>query len=305
METIVRSPLTTPANPGYSELYAGAKPSLLTPQEQTEIASARDVYPSDSVAPVTSAVARPFQLTHSEVVLIEQFEGWERVVPGSNPRVVEQYLDGAGVPTIGFGTTSADVSPLPRRLTFAQSEALLIRKLHTPYGTAVARLNLPNPNMQAACLSLAYNCGPGILGSGFTIGRALIARDWVAAANAFMLYIHDINGVVEPGLVTRRRTEQALFRKPWANPDPHHYLWFDNTPRKLLRGSTERRVVQEYDRLRALQTKTKHPRRARLGVLRAQCAALALRLKVLGHGNEYRRDWRIRGLMNRAKGRSA
>lgn len=159
------------------------------------------------------------------------------------------YLDGGGVRTIGYGTTESDVSPLPSHMTEAQASAFLVRALQRKYGPAVDALRLPNPNMQNACLDLAYNCGTGILGSGFSIGRALQARDWNKAAGLFGLYIHDANGQVEPGLVTRREWERRLFIKPWVDPDP--YSRYDKTVRDLHgRKISEYETAREYDHKR-------------------------------------------------------
>lgn len=48
-----------------------------------------------------------------------------RLIEGFEAFRPYQYNDGAGVMTIGFGTTSADVSPLPTSLSRADAEQLL------------------------------------------------------------------------------------------------------------------------------------------------------------------------------------
>src|SRR2546423_225409 len=94
--------------------------------------------------------------------LIEGFEGF----------VSHRYDDGTGVITIGYGTTGADVSPLPTFLTRAQAEQLLREKLVRKYEPAVNGLGVPlNQNQFDALVSLVYNCGTGAMQ--WQIGREL------------------------------------------------------------------------------------------------------------------------------------
>lgn len=88
-------------------------------------------------------------------------------------------------------------------------------------------------------------------------------------------------------------------------PDPDaRYDLFDNTRRMIVLAS-ERLVAEEYDRLRRTQTKTKHPQgpRLRLYVLRFKCSLLSLRLKRIGHPDQFHRGWRRRELQDRAAGK--
>lgn len=89
--------------------------------------------------------------------------------------------------------------------------------------------------------------------------------------------------------------------------DPH-YAWFDTKRRVVAGGAAERATVQEYDRLRATQTRTRHPHRARLAVLRVGLRLLAGRLWTIAHTRRppawgrFRRGWRREELIRRAQG---
>jgi len=110
--------------------------------------------------------------------MIERFEGF----------VGHQYNDGTGVMTIGYGTTSADVSPLPRFLTQAQAEQLLREKLARKYEPAVNGLGVPlTQNQFDALISLVYNCGPGAMQ--WQIGTELRAQNYRSAADCFGRYV--------------------------------------------------------------------------------------------------------------------
>lgn len=140
--------------------------------------------------------------------LIENFEGF----------VDHIYDDGTGVLTVGYGTTSADIHPLPTHVTRAQAEQLLVRELASKYEPAVNGVGVPlNQNQFDALVSLAYNCGPGIVSDAYQIGRDLRARNYSAASADFMHYVV-AGGRVLQGLVNRRTAERSLFNKPVADP---------------------------------------------------------------------------------------
>lgn len=225
--------------------------------------------------------------SHRGLAMIESFEGFSAV----------QYDDGTGTMTIGYGTTAADISPLPTRCTRAQAEGWLAVHLQSKYEPSVNQLGVSlNQNQFDALVSLAYNVGPAVFGD--SIGQHLHARSFQAASADFMLYVH-AGGRVLQGLVNRRRAERQLFDTPWVPADPHHYLWFDNTLRAFGR---ERRLVIEYDRWRAQQTSHKHPHRLRLGWLRFRLRLAAGRLRRLGQLALFHRGWRRRELELRASG---
>jgi hypothetical protein len=76
-------------------------------------------------------------------------------------------------------------------------------------------LKLPLTQWQFdALVCIAYNVGPGILGPYTTLGALLREREWIKAADAFLLYDKaEWNGVLTRlgGLTRRRNAERTLF----------------------------------------------------------------------------------------------
>lgn len=234
-------------------------------------------------------------ITEAGLKLIEAFEGYSGT----------QYRDAVGVPTIGYGTTASVVSPLPQTCTRAEAEGWLRKYVAESCEPAVNGLGVPlNSNQFDALCSLVYNCGPGVLDG--TIGQNLRAKNYNAAANAFMLYVH-AGGQVLQGLVNRRAAEKALFRTPVKRPPPPDpYRHFDRRVRSLGGGHHG----SEYDTVKEYDEKRKHPRlhTLRLRTLRRNCEVLADRLtEVMLNSTDAanRENWRVyrrRQLQDRAKG---
>lgn len=230
------------------------------------------------------------------LALIEGFEGFR----------ADRYDDGTGVLTIGFGTTSADINPLPEHVTREEAEYLLKTELAEKYEPAINALGIPlNQNQYDALTSFVYNLGPGILEPRHTIGAMLHARDYKGAADALLLY-DDPGTSVEPGLRRRREAERALFLTPITPQppaDPHHYQWFPIGPFEISGVKlNERTIVQEYDRLR----RRPFIHRPRLGTLRHELGLLAARVETIneetGDSKSYHRQWRAKQLDRRAAG---
>lgn len=143
------------------------------------------------------------RVSQDGVDLIKSFEGF----------IGHIYDDGTGVKTIGYGTTRADVNPLPTSLTEPQAARLLEDKLDKKYAPAVANLKLPlNQHQFDALVSFIYNCGPGAIGPNTGIGRALRDRNFKAAADNLLEW-DKAGGRRLPGLTRRRQAERALFLK--------------------------------------------------------------------------------------------
>jgi len=127
-----------------------------------------------------------------------------------------RYLDAVGVPTIGFGTTAADVSPLPMRCTREQAERWLAINLERKYEPAINSLGSHlNQNQFDALVSLAYNCGPGVVN--WQIGKDVRNKNMKAASADFMRYVY-AGGRPLQGLINRRRAERRLFDSAAAAP---------------------------------------------------------------------------------------
>ncbi|CAG9211625.1 Lysozyme [Paraburkholderia tropica] len=138
------------------------------------------------------------------ILLIKQYEGLFLIT----------YADVVGVLTIGYGHTGADVKP-GLIITQTQADQLLDDDL-ARFEKGVSRLaRVPlNPNQFSALVSFSFNLGLGNLGNS-TLLRDLNRGDYAAAANQFPRWDR-AGGRELPGLLKRRRAEQALFLTPLA-----------------------------------------------------------------------------------------
>jgi lysozyme len=153
------------------------------------------------------------------------------------------YDDGTGVTTIGYGTTAADISPLPSHLSREQAEALLVRKLAEKYEPVINSLPIKwNQNEFDGFVSFIYNVGPGGVSESTQVGRDIRARQIRSAADAILDWDHAGGHVLE-GLRRRREAERSLILTPVVNPPD--YSIFNPGPR----GRYERETVEEFDRL--------------------------------------------------------
>lgn len=136
------------------------------------------------------------------IPFIKQFEGLR----------LDAYLDGAGVPTIGWGHTAGVA--LGQSITLAQAEAW-VREDVSSFMLSVMFLlteaRVANNNQLAAFTSFAYNVGIGNFQTSTLLRLWNDGTDPEAVASQFPRWTHDVNGVIEPGLVTRRALEAKLF----------------------------------------------------------------------------------------------
>jgi GH24 family phage-related lysozyme (muramidase) len=173
------------------------------------------------------------QLSDSGARLIAQFEGF-RSCP---------YRDAVGVWTIGYGSTRG-VGPRSKCITRAEALERMKREVDRVYGKAVNALGLPlNQNQHDALTSFVYNLGPGAIGPGTGIGKALRARQWKRAADE-MLRWDKAGGRTLAGLTRRRRAERRRFL---AAP-PVDYSAMERSQFERLRkgGPAERRDARRW-----------------------------------------------------------
>ena len=157
--------------------------------------------------------------------LIKKFEGFR----------ADAYLDPVGVPTIGYGTTSAagvGISvKLGMRISEAQAEIYLAEALDKFEAHIAPLITAPiSGNEWAAFLSLAYNIGPSAFAKSSAL-RKFNVGDRQGAADAILLW-NKAGGKVLAGLTRRRQAERALFLTPTrfddktpANPAAKLSLW--------------------------------------------------------------------------------
>ncbi len=118
------------------------------------------------------------------------------------------YLDTGRVPTIGWGHTHGVALGLTCIET--QAEAWLREDCEDAehYVNTLVRAPLAQ-NQFDALASFTFNCGGEALQSS-TLLRKLNALNYTGAADEFPRWNKD-DGIVQPGLVTRRAAERNLF----------------------------------------------------------------------------------------------
>lgn len=139
------------------------------------------------------------------LALIREFEGFR-----SKP-----YLCPAGVPTIGYGSTRYEdgthVTLKDEPIDQARANAIMRTTLAREYEPAVQRyVKVPLTQGQYdALVDFAYNAGAkNLLQS--TLLKKLNAKNYAGASKEFEKWVYG-GGKVLPGLVRRRKAEQALF----------------------------------------------------------------------------------------------
>lgn len=150
------------------------------------------------------------EMPQAAIDLICQWEGFRS----------EVYTCGAGVATIGYGSTfyedgmpveygdSPIDEPTARRmmLNIAKTEFWDVIRVRIPYWNEMTQ------GQRGALLSFAYNVGAGFYGSpGFaTITQVLSDKAWDEVPDAMRLYVNPGTSV-EAGLRNRREAEIALW----------------------------------------------------------------------------------------------
>lgn len=126
------------------------------------------------------------------------------------------YMDGGGVWTIGWGHTGREVhegltcTQEQADAWFDQDVAVAVNALNKALDVAV------NQNQFDALVSFTFNVGVRHATQS-TLLRDVNAKRFAEAADEFPKWCHD-NGETIPGLLRRRRAEQALFRG--VSPEP-------------------------------------------------------------------------------------
>jgi len=138
--------------------------------------------------------------------LIKSYEGLSLVA----------YLDGASVPTIGYGTTVIEGKPVTLGLTCTQQEAekWLLDDI-SKFEREVTRLACPPIEKQHqfdALVCFAYNVGSGALAKSTLLKRIKVNLP-IVESNFTVWNKITVNGklVESAGLTRRRKSEYTLF----------------------------------------------------------------------------------------------
>ena len=149
----------------------------------------------------------------------------------------EPYLDDAGVPTIGKGTTFYEdgraVTLQDAPITEDRANQLLkfyVGTVEEKLRNAYPKMQDMNPNEIDAIMSFTYNVGANFVDapSGFeTMQKGLNTGDKKVISDAFKLYNKHINKddpegplVTSEGVTTRRKNEENLFNTPYVINKP-------------------------------------------------------------------------------------
>lgn len=148
-------------------------------------------------------------IPQAAVDIIKEFEGFRE----------STYLDSAGIPTIGYGTTAAaglGIVPVPgMTISEKQAEQFLIKAIEKFANQIRPHIQRPmTDNQWSAFLSLAYNIGPGAFRRSSVL-KFFNAGDEMRAADAFLMW-NKAGGQVLRGLQRRRQRERTLFLTPDA-----------------------------------------------------------------------------------------
>jgi lysozyme len=142
----------------------------------------------------------PQEVLQLLVPLVQEFEGCK----------LKAYLDGGGVPTIGFGHTGPEVK-LGLVWTQEQADSTLATDLSEHYNSLMAAsptLQKQGPGRQAALTDFVYNLGASCYDRA-TLRSAVDCGAWESVKIQLARWNHD-NGKVVAGLTRRRAAEVAL-----------------------------------------------------------------------------------------------
>jgi GH24 family phage-related lysozyme (muramidase) len=221
------------------------------------------------------------RLSRAGAELIARFEGF----------VARPYDDAAGHATIGFGhlihhgrVTAADRAKWGT-ITRERGLELLAEDAQDAARAVERDVRVPLSQEQFdALVSFVFNVGTGAFASS-TLLRKLNADDRHGAADELLRWSRAGGRVLE-GLLSRRRAERALLLSSEASP--HAVL-----------TARERRMVSEYDRLKARGLDPARRRRLR-GLLTEQRKRIWRAAQASGWGQRNRRA-RYRALLARTR----
>ena len=147
------------------------------------------------------------KLSKMGIDLITSFEGFS----------AKPYLDGGGVPTIGYGSTyhldGRKVTLHDEPISKEQASALMLGTIKQYEDAVNKAIKQPiSQNKFDACVSLAYNIGPTNFAKSTLVQLINEGKPEKTIAAQFLRWNKD-NGKIAAGLTARRQTEKELFLK--------------------------------------------------------------------------------------------
>ncbi len=125
---------------------------------------------------------------------------------------LEAYLDGGGVPTIGYGHTRG--VKWGDKCTQGQAEAWLLADTYDAQDSIDRRVRTPlNQNQYNALVDFVFNVGDAQFATS-TLLKRINADRLELAGPEFLKWKYD-NGKVVEGLLKRRQREKELFETPY------------------------------------------------------------------------------------------
>ena len=100
--------------------------------------------------------------------------------------------------------------------TQAQADAALDRRMNESYNQLLSfspGLRSESPNKIGALVDFVYNCGIGNYARTDHFKSSVDAKQWNHAVIYIQQFIKDRKGVIQPGLVKRRKVEADLLLK--------------------------------------------------------------------------------------------
>lgn len=134
--------------------------------------------------------------------------------------VLHPYQDSGGVWTIGWGATynpdtGQRITSLTQPISQETADEWFSAEMEGALAavTRLVKVKL-NQNQMAALADFAYNIGAGAFAASTLLKLLNEGDDPLDCADQFGRWVHDGEGAVLPGLVTRRAAEAKLFCEP-------------------------------------------------------------------------------------------
>lgn len=125
---------------------------------------------------------------------------------------LEAYLDGGGVPTIGWGHTGPEVA-LGQTCTVEQAGEWFVHDTQKAVNEVIASIDVAlTANQFDALVAFTYNVGVSAEAHS-TLCKLVNAKNFTAVPAAFMKWVY-VKGVRSAGLENRRAAERDLFLTP-------------------------------------------------------------------------------------------